>query len=234
MPDSAASTIRQRFPMTRWSLILEARVDPDLREQAVRQLLQDYWQPLYCYARRSGCTRETAEDLVQDFGTRLLEHDLLSEVDPSRGHLRKYFKRALRNYDSQAPPKCNETGEFATLNYAAGETALAHTPSGPDEAFDHEWALVVLERCLNRLTDEFTSGERAGQIEVVLELFGFGDAPSYVELAERHGMTAVHVKSFVHIARRRFRAMFHEELRDTMGADVDVEEAARELLECLK
>ena len=57
------------------------------------------------------------------------------------------------------------------------------------------------------------------------ELFQFGTAPPYAELAERHGMSVPQLKAFVHRARLRFRELLLKRVSDTLsdGAEADQE-----------
>ena len=56
------------FATTRWTLVVEAAGGEDrVALDALGDLFQIYWQPLYRYARRKGKSREDAEDLVQGF-----------------------------------------------------------------------------------------------------------------------------------------------------------------------
>ena len=50
----------QLFPPTRWSLVRVAE-----REEVVGELCEQYWSPVYHFLRRSGYSREDAEDLTQ-------------------------------------------------------------------------------------------------------------------------------------------------------------------------
>lgn len=66
------------FATTRWSLVAAAR-DPAAPEarQALAELCELYWYPVYAYVRRRGHDHHRAQDLTQGFFARLLEkHDL--------------------------------------------------------------------------------------------------------------------------------------------------------------
>src|SRR5687767_3751719 len=90
-----------QFRPTRWSLIACAgeRHTPSARE-AVGQLYQIYWYPLYAYARRRGLAAEPAADLIQGFFVELLEGSLLETAERGKGRFRSYLLGALKHFMS--------------------------------------------------------------------------------------------------------------------------------------
>jgi hypothetical protein len=61
------------FATTHWSLVLIAQGQSVAAEEALEQLCQIYWRPLYAFARRQGCDPEEARDLTQGFFELLLQ-----------------------------------------------------------------------------------------------------------------------------------------------------------------
>ena len=77
------STGRHVFATTRWSVVLLAgTIDTDRGREALEQLCQTYWYPLYAYVRREGYSAEEAQDLTQEFFARLLARGDLAKVRP--------------------------------------------------------------------------------------------------------------------------------------------------------
>ena len=83
-----------RFPETRWSAVVAARSDdPAERRRALDILIGAYWKPVYKYIRiHWNKSADEAQDLTQDFFTRLLEKDFLDRYDPARARLRTYLR----------------------------------------------------------------------------------------------------------------------------------------------
>jgi RNA polymerase sigma-70 factor (ECF subfamily) len=217
------------FPETRWTLVLAARKDPEKRGLAFEALVMPRYKALYVVARKHGLSAERAEDAVQGFVTRLLEGDVLQRVDPGKGKLRSYLRTAFRHYlSSQAQEeRAQKRGQGKrTEDLADVEALLASPDATPDALFDRAWALSIFTDALDALEREYTSGARNGPFAVVRELFQFGAAPPYVELAARHGMSVPQLKSFVHRARLRFRELLRERVTDTL---TDPAEADQEL-----
>lgn len=208
------------FPATRWTLISAARTDPELRRHALQELLGRYWKPLYFLSRRKGRTVEGAKDDVQGFLLRMLDLDFLSRLDPSRGSLRGFLKASFQNYlasEHEAAAALKRGGDRLTLplDFDVAERQSSSAGGSPEEAFEREWAVGVLERATERLRKEFEAGERKGPFELVRRAFAFGEAPPLAEAAREHGMSVTQVKAFLHRARVRFRELVREEVADT-------------------
>jgi DNA-directed RNA polymerase specialized sigma24 family protein len=228
--DTASSGAGRQFPQTRWTLILSTRDRPETRRAALDELLSAYWQPLYCFARRKGLDVESAQDAVQGFLAHLLERDFLDKLDPSKGRLRSYLRTGLSNYliNQHAHAAAQKRGGGATmipLDFDAAERAIDGAAATPETAYDHAWAIHVMERALEQLRREFEDGHRRGPFAVVREFFQPGAMPAYAAVAAEHGMTVPQLKSFLHRARLRFRELVRQEVADTVSdaAEIDTE-----------
>ena len=72
------------FPTTHWSLVLRAGNGTVAGSaEALETLCRAYWFPLYAFARRAGNRPEEAQDLTQEFFSRLLAKDHLQMADPN-------------------------------------------------------------------------------------------------------------------------------------------------------
>jgi DNA-directed RNA polymerase specialized sigma24 family protein len=225
-PQGAAAGL---FPETRWTLVLAARADPGKRGPALEALVTPRWKALYVVARKQGLDAAQAEDAVQGFVTRLLEGDVLERLDPAKGKLRSYLRTAFRHYLSsqrQEERAAKRGAGKRPTDLADVEAWLASPDATPDQLFDRAWALSLFADALAELEREYTSGARRGPFEIVRELFQFGCAPPYAELAERHAMSIPQLKAFVHRARLRFRELLRQRVADTLN---DAAETDREL-----
>jgi RNA polymerase sigma-70 factor (ECF subfamily) len=224
------------FPETRWTRIVAARARPDEQRAVLSELCATRWQPLYVHLRRKGLPVDRAQDVVQGFLTQLCERDFLQRLDPGRGRLRGYLKTGLEHYlanlyEHDAAQK--RGGGARVLDFADVEAVLPAATDDPGTAFDREWALHLFEGALVALERELSSGERRGPVDVVRRLFRFGEAPSYEALAAEHGMTVPQLKSFVHRARGRFRALLLAQIADTVSSQREAEEELADLLRVL-
>src|SRR5438132_943789 len=95
-PRPSSEQARDRFPNTRWSVVIAAqRGDGPIARKALERLCRDYWYPLYAYARRHGLTPHDAEDRTQDCFASLIELESLQSVTQERGRLRSFFLAAM-------------------------------------------------------------------------------------------------------------------------------------------
>src|SRR5262245_12129768 len=97
---SAANPAGQ-FNTTCWSAVVRAAGQDERGRQALTELCQAYWYPLYAFLRRTGLTAADAEDTVQSFLLRLIEHNLIARADPSRGRFRSFLIAALKQFLAQ-------------------------------------------------------------------------------------------------------------------------------------
>ncbi|HEX4341497.1 MAG TPA: hypothetical protein VH062_36560 [Polyangiaceae bacterium] len=139
-------------------------------------------------------------------------------------------RRALHEHDSAD----KRGGGRHALSIDSVEALLVASPTDPEAAFDREWALEVFDSAVAELEKEFESGERRGPVAVLRELFRFGTAPPYEELAREHGMTVSQLKSFVHRGRRRFRQLVLARVADTVTTREEAENELAELLRALQ
>jgi RNA polymerase sigma-70 factor (ECF subfamily) len=240
-----------RFPTTRWTLLLRARESPDDRRAAQEELCAAYWRPLYVYARGKGLPPEAAEDAVQGFFVKLLEHDPLDRLDPARGRLRSYLRTAMDHWlatqwEKEGAQKRGGAVRLVPLEVmqaavrlvpldvmqAEEELALQQS-SDPGAAFDRTWALSLVERALVRLRHEYAAGTRRSDPDTVLRFFRPEDPPSYDDAARTAGMTVPQLKSALFRARRRFRELMREEVAATVPEGGDADDELRQILPLL-
>src|SRR6266513_1785675 len=170
------------FTTTHWSVVLEAQSETPVAQRAVEILCRTYWQPLYGFARRQGVGREEAQDLVQEFFARLLEHRNLDTVRREKGRLRSYLLVSLKRFLASERHRASgvkryETGPHIRLDELTDseitEFELTETLSA-DRLFERRWALAVLEQVLTRLESEYRAANN-GQLFERLKEFLVGE-----------------------------------------------------------
>src|SRR5688500_4812259 len=165
---------RNAFATTHWSVVLAAGADDAARARpALVALCRAYWYPLVTYVRRQGYGEPDAEDLVQGFFGRLLARNDLAAVRQDRGRFRSYLLGALKNFlvndwkrmaaekrgGGQVPIPLDD------LIRARPEAGMAADRRSPDQAFDHQWAVALLNRVLAQLRAELVADGRERQYE---------------------------------------------------------------------
>lgn len=233
--DSPHASQADGFPATRWTVVFAARgVDDPAARRAMGQLCQDYWYPLYAYARRRGLSPHDAEDRTQDFFRSLIEHNSLAQVAPERGRLRAYFLATMKNFisaefEKQSAVKRGGGVEVVSIDQEMAEQRLAAEPGrekSPDALFDQSWAYAVLDRALKRLEAWYGGMKRR---ELFAEIRGFltGSGESgYREVAQRLKVSETALRAAIVQMRKRYRGMIEDEIHATVETAA---EAAEEL-----
>jgi RNA polymerase sigma factor (sigma-70 family) len=226
------------FPTTRWTLILDARQGDEAQRAALEQLFSIYWKPVYFFLRRKGLSPEAAEDAVQGFFLHLIEREFLPRLDPARGRFRSYLLRSLEHYlvnlhESETALKRGGGYRFVSLDVATAEQELPASPGPAADAYDREWALVLMGRAIEKLRREYDEGRRKGRADMVLRFFALENAPTYAEAATECDMTVPQFKASLHRARARFRELLREEVASTLGDDAQCAAEIGDLLRAL-
>src|SRR5262245_32850867 len=100
VPTMQASGSGPRFNTTSWSLVLAAVRPTADSQQALADLCQIYWQPIYAFIRRNGYAPEQAEDLTQAFLVEFLEKGYVRSADRKRGRFRSFLLSAVKHFMS--------------------------------------------------------------------------------------------------------------------------------------
>jgi RNA polymerase sigma-70 factor (ECF subfamily) len=205
-----------RFQTTNWSLVFAAGGSPE----ALNDLCARYWPPVYAYARRCGLDRADAEDLTQAFFGRLLEHRDLAQVDPRRGKFRSFLLASLKHFMSNERDRAQAKKRGGGIVHVEIDLDTADEALTPDQLFDKQWALVVVERALRELRE-------AGEPEYLMPFLGGEE--SYAALAAERGTTEGALRVAVHRLRRRFRDHLRRSVAETVEAE-DVDDEIRFLI----
>ena len=243
-PASTPAAARPVFVTTHWSLVLSARDKQSPQSaDALEKLCRAYWYPLYAYVRRSGQSKENAEDLTQAFFARLLEKNFLDAAEQERGRFRSFLLVALKRFlanewDSQRAQKRGGEKIHVPLDTEMAErkfqTEFAAAGISPDHAYERRWALTLLEQTMSRLRNEFERAEKIDEFER-LKIFLTADKKEipYTTVAAEMQMSEAALRVAVHRLRKRYRELFREEIANTLATGESVDEELRHLLAVL-
>ena len=230
------------FVTTHWSVVLTAgRSDTTRARAALESLCQTYWPPLYAYVRRLGNSCADAQDLTQAFFARLLERNAVAAVAPEKGRFRSFLLASLNHFLSDEWDKARAQkrggGQVMTLDLQSAETRLGQIPVEnftPEKAFEHHWAITLLEQVYQRLGEEYRTQGKGTLFDTLrTALAGASDAAPYAELARQLHLTEGAVKVAVHRLRQRYRALLRETIADTVSTPDEVEDELRYLFRTL-
>jgi RNA polymerase sigma-70 factor (ECF subfamily) len=214
---------------------------PDYR-RALAQLCSDYWYPVYAFVRRRGADPDAAQDLTQGFFSQLLEKQTIKAADRERGRFRSFLLAALKFHLShereRAAAQKRGGGQAAIpLDASTAESRYKLEPADPrtpESLFERRWALLLLDRTLDRLREELKGSVRAERsLKLVVYLTGDDSTPSYKQVAAELEMTESAVKVAVHRLRGRFRELLREEVRQTVDDPAEVDDELRHLFAVL-
>lgn len=202
-----------RFQPTRWSMVRLAGSDQPSARKAMEELFRMYWFPLYAWCRARGKSTHDAEDLIQGFFLQAVRSELFQSADPAKGKLRTFLLTALQRYVRDESDKASSAkrggGNVISIDPAAAEACYAASllsDASPEEMYDRQWALTVLDHAMGGLEKEFTARGKRKQFHAMRPfLTEEGDGDSYAHAAEASGMTAGAFKVAVHRLRMRFR-----------------------------
>ena len=236
----SVSVLDQRFATTHWSVVLLAgQADSPQATEALEKLCRTYWYPLYVYVRRQGNSPEDAQDLTQEFLSRLLEKNYLAKADRDRGKFRTFLLGSLKNFlvnEWKRAGRLKRGGDLTFLSFDANvaEDRYAAEPaneSNPDAAYEQRWAVTLIEQVLATLRREYSAANKSRLFE---ELKGFiwGDksTASYAEIAGHLNLTEGTVKVAVHRLRQRFRELLRAEVAHTVARPEDIDGELRHLI----
>jgi RNA polymerase sigma-70 factor (ECF subfamily) len=212
------------------------------RRRALEELAQAYWFPLYAYIRRQGHNATEAEDLTQEFFTRLLEKKSLATVDRDKGKFRSFLLASVKHFlanewDKSQSLKRGGRQTLVALDAMDAETRYRLEPADnltPERHFERRWALAVLDQVAARLRQEYLDRNNGQLFEVLKGCLGAGGAAQdQAELAQRLGMSEGAARVAIHRLRKRYRELLRDEISQTVASPELVDEEIRYLLDCL-
>jgi RNA polymerase sigma factor (sigma-70 family) len=238
-----------RFPATRWSVIAGVRSENTAqRKRALDMLCEAYWKPIYKYVRlRWNRAAPDAQDLTQGFFAEMLERELLSRFDAGKSRLRTYLRLCVDSFvmnEEKAASRQKRGGDiqhlaldFAGADFASAEAEFAGTtidpaaiasPESLEEFFEKEWVRSLFALAVEDLRALCAQQERdrAFQLFEAYDLEG-DDKISYTQLAQKFGIAVTEVTNALAWARREFRRIALERLREICGSDEEFQQETR-------
>lgn len=238
-----------RFVTTRWSVVLSCAdnaASTKSARDALTQLCQTYWRPIFAFVCHRGYAIPDAQDLTQDFLVTLLEGHLLQRADPSRGRFRSLLLKALKDFLNDARDKRQARKRGGGVNFIPWDEWMGEFPSqfsvSPSDSqkwpsekiFDVRWAATIVERALHRLAEECEQRGRRRVFDVMSNCLGAErEDVSYSSYARKLGVPESSVKRLVHQLRKRYRQLLREEVADTLTSADLLEDELRYLCAAL-
>lgn len=223
------------FPQTRWTLVQQMQ-DPaatQVAADALNELCQIYWHPVYVYVRSWGKSAADSEDLTQGFFSMILSKQSLDLVAPDKGKLRTFLLVALKRFLSNEHHRENALKRGGgskpvsmDIEWAEGTPKIEiASHQSPDLLFDRQWALTVLDRVVRQLKESYSTAGKGDVFEALkFTISTEGAKRSLAEVATELGISEGAAKVASHRLWHRYRRILTEVIAET----VDSEEAVRE------
>src|SRR6266704_3290237 len=219
MSEEAFQPGGDRFPPTRRSVIEAARsIDAQERERAMEVLCAAYWKPVYKYVRwRWNRQPEAAQDLTQGFFAELLERDLLDK-----------FGRRLKRGGNVLHVALDFTAAEEEFGATVIDPAQIASPESLEAFFEKEWIRSLFALAVEDLRGLCEQRERARTFRLFesYDLDG-NNKVSYEQLAREYGIPVYDVDNALAWARREFRKIALDRLRELCSSEEEFQREAR-------
>ena len=240
-PDTDIGGVQHRFPETNQSAIVRARsADEVVRQRAFETILISYWKPVYKYVRlKWQANNEDAKDLTQGFFANAFEKNYFANYDASKASFQTFLRTCLDGYvanERKAGHRLKRGGdrEHFPLDFVSAADEFASHPapnSNPEEYFHREWVRSMFTLSLETLRTQCHARGKG----IYFELFERYDLNqdgilSYASLGKEFGLDARTVTNYLAAARRDFRRIVIEKLREITATEEEFRNEARSLL----
>jgi RNA polymerase sigma factor (sigma-70 family) len=233
----------RRFATTQWSIVRAASSQsPAAARAALENLCTTYWTPVYAFVRKRGHSQPDAEDLTQAFFMLLLNSEFLQMADRDRGKFRSFLLKSVSNFLSvdrrkRDAEKRGGNVHVLGLDFREGERqyqAEAADTATPEQLFERQWALSILQDTTDHLRFEYT--ERNHQVLFESLEAHINQDPArlpYAELCETLNMSEDAIKQASRRLRLRYREILRARIAATVGSIDDIDAELRELISAL-
>jgi len=243
-PDTDIGGAQHRFPETNQSAIVRARsTDQAVRQRAFETILASYWKPVYKYVRlKWQAGNEDAKDLTQGFFANAFEKNHFANYDASKASFQTFLRTCFDGFvanQRKARARLKRGGDYEHFQFdfvgAEDEFALhaAATDLSPEDYFHREWVRWMFTLAVEALRQRC---EESGKT-IHFQLFERYDLAedgaenvSYASLAQEFGLDAATVNNYLAAARRDFRRIVIEKLREITATEEEFRNEARSLL----
>jgi len=200
---------------------------------ALEVLCRNYWSPLYAFVRRRGYSPEDAQDLIQEFFSRLIARKDFARVDRNKGKFRSFLLGALNHFlakewRDEHTLRRGGGAHFISLDAIEWEERFAsQTPFTlpPETVYDRQWALAVLNQALTQIKAEMDQANRTPFFEAVKHLLVESTQDGdYGPLAQRLAMSPAAVRMAVLRLRQQFREAVRAVITGTVTTPLELEE----------
>jgi RNA polymerase sigma factor (sigma-70 family) len=240
-PDTDIGGPLHKFPVTNHSAIINARSDDQLvRRRAFDTIVASYWKPAYKYVRlKWHADNEDAKDLTQGFFAVAFEKNYFASYDARKASFQTYLRTCLDGFvanERKAGRRLKRGGDMDhyQLDFAAAEDELAaHVSSSsvsPEDYFHREWVRWMFTLAVEAFRQRSEESGRNVHFQLFERYDLSDDEVSYASLAKDFELEPATVNNYLAAARRDFRRIVLDKLREITATDEEFRTEARSLL----
>jgi RNA polymerase sigma factor (sigma-70 family) len=222
------------FASTHWSIVAQsALTDVPEAADALAQLCETYWPPIYSFIRRRGYSPADAQDLTQAFFAFFLRTKAYARTDRLHGKFRSFLLASVKNFmadnwDREQALRRGGGYHFVSLDQEAAESfydVASASDSTAEHLFELRWAKSLTAGALNSLREEFQAEGKLKLFEQLKNFLAGGSVlPSYDEASARMAIPRATVKTHVHRLRQRYREIVRREVARTVSSPHEIDE----------
>src|SRR5688500_5938191 len=235
---------RNRFPVTSHSAIVAAASrDSEVRQRALETIVASYWKPAYKYIRiKWQASNEDAKDLTQSFFTTAIEKGYFADYEAEKASFQTFFRTCLDRFvvnqkKSEQRLKRGAGADHLSLDFAGAENELVSNLPAADlnaeDFFHREWVRSLFTLSVETLEERYTQTGRDIQFKI-FELYDLRESvegkATYGSLATEFGLKVTDVTNYLAAARRDFRKILLEKVRELTGTEAEYQTEVRALL----
>jgi RNA polymerase sigma factor (sigma-70 family) len=224
-PDTDIGGPLHKFPVTNHSAIVGARSDDQIvRRRAFDTILNSYWKPVYKYVRlKWQAGNEDAKDLTQGFFANAFEKNHFASYDAAKASFQTFLRTCLDGFvanERKAEQRLKRGGDMDhyQLDFAAAEVELAAhssaTTLSPEEYFHREWMRSLFSLAVETFRERCVESDRMVRFQLFERYDLSDDDVSYASLAKEFELDVTTVNNYLAAARREFRRIVLEKMRD--------------------
>ena len=172
-----------------------------------------------------------------------MEKQWLNRVEKNGSRFRSFLLTAVNGYLANEFDKANAAkrgGRCQVLSLDSMEAEHRYslepvTHETPENIFDRQWALTVLDRALTRLKRETAEAGKSRHFELLNPFLSREpESGEYAAIGRELGVSSGSVGVSVHRLRQRYRAFVRAEIAETVIDSKQVEREMRELFDVLR
>ncbi len=223
------------FASTHWSIVAQsAQTDVPEAANALAQLCETYWPPIYSFIRRRGYAPSDAEDLTQSFFAYFLRTKAYSRTDRLHGKFRSFLLASVKNFLADNWDREQAIRRGGGYRFVSLDQGTAESDSTAEHLFELHWAKSLTAGALDSLRQELHAEGKAYLFEQLKTFLTGGDVlPSYDEASAQTGLPRATVKTHVHRLRQRYREIVRREVARTVSSPHEIDEELRYLCNIL-